>query len=372
MATPLFFRSDLFIKTALGPAVAGAKVYVCSQPANTVQSMIPGTQNLDPAWTPSPQQQLYSDTNGIVPLPQPVITDGLGHCYFYVTPGTYTVVVMNGGRVQQVYADQSIGLGSGSSSTLTLQTNGVPNTLQTILNLISGTNVTLTPDGSGGVTIAASGGGAGTTLQTNGVNNTLQTLLNLKNGSNITIASDGVGGVTITGTGAAAVTTTNRGGFFGGLVYPFTGTAISSTITAVINQVRGMFFVLPFSVTIGRATVIPNGSFVVDVGIFDISGNKLWSTGAVSYSGTATTTTTASAVTIPPGVYAFCWSSTSAAASFFGPPGTNWQNWVGRTGATSYFTAATAATAGALPSTLGALTAVNNPATLLPAVWFES
>lgn len=41
-----------------------------------------------------------------------------------------------------------------------LKTNGVINPTQTILNLISGSNVTLTPDGSGGVTINAATGGA--------------------------------------------------------------------------------------------------------------------------------------------------------------------------------------------------------------------
>lgn len=41
----------------------------------------------------------------------------------------------------------------------TLKTNGVRNALQSLLNLIPGTGITLTPDPSGGVTIAASGGG---------------------------------------------------------------------------------------------------------------------------------------------------------------------------------------------------------------------
>lgn len=41
-----------------------------------------------------------------------------------------------------------------------LETNGVVNPVQTILNLINGSNVTLTSDGSGGVTINAASGGA--------------------------------------------------------------------------------------------------------------------------------------------------------------------------------------------------------------------
>jgi hypothetical protein len=46
----------------------------------------------------------------------------------------------------------------GSGSDITLQTNGVNNTVQTLLNLIAGSGITLTADGAGGVTIAASGG----------------------------------------------------------------------------------------------------------------------------------------------------------------------------------------------------------------------
>jgi hypothetical protein len=46
---------------------------------------------------------------------------------------------------------------------ITLKTNGVSNGSQSVLNLKSGTNVTLSDDGNGGVTIAASGSGGGVT-----------------------------------------------------------------------------------------------------------------------------------------------------------------------------------------------------------------
>jgi hypothetical protein len=51
--------------------------------------------------------------------------------------------------------------GSGSAIGLLLQTNGVDNGSQSLLNLQAGTNVTLTDNGSGTVTISASGGGGG-------------------------------------------------------------------------------------------------------------------------------------------------------------------------------------------------------------------
>jgi hypothetical protein len=65
-------------------------------------------------------------------------------------------------------ADFTIG-GSGSGGTgggvgLTLQTNGVNNGSQSLLNLQEGTNVTITDNGSGTVTISASGGGGGGTV----------------------------------------------------------------------------------------------------------------------------------------------------------------------------------------------------------------
>jgi hypothetical protein len=47
-----------------------------------------------------------------------------------------------------------------TGSTITLKTDGTPNVSQTILDLISGANITITDNGDGTVTIAGSGGGA--------------------------------------------------------------------------------------------------------------------------------------------------------------------------------------------------------------------
>jgi len=54
--------------------------------------------------------------------------------------------------------------GCGSGASITLKTNGTNNGSQSILNLKSGTNVTLTDDGSGGITIASSGSGGVTSV----------------------------------------------------------------------------------------------------------------------------------------------------------------------------------------------------------------
>jgi hypothetical protein len=79
-----------------------------------------------------------------------------------------------------VYVNSSNNVGNGRNlskryikksllTSLLLQVNGVNNTLQSVLNLIAGSNITLTPNGSGGVTIDATGGSGGTYTADNGL-----------------------------------------------------------------------------------------------------------------------------------------------------------------------------------------------------------
>jgi hypothetical protein len=98
MAT--FLRRDDWVTDAMGNAISGASVYVCSQPATT--GSIP----------PSPLVQLYADSAGVTPITQPVMTDGYGHAFFYVTPGTYTIVYYSPQILEQVLPDQTIGAGN--------------------------------------------------------------------------------------------------------------------------------------------------------------------------------------------------------------------------------------------------------------------
>jgi hypothetical protein len=99
-------RYDGFVKSALGQAIAGAQIYACTQPANT--AFIP----------PSPLLSIFSDINGNSLITQPLRADGFGHFDFYIPSTTFTLVIVNGGKVQQVYADQapmgSFGSGGGS------------------------------------------------------------------------------------------------------------------------------------------------------------------------------------------------------------------------------------------------------------------
>jgi len=66
--------------------------------------------------------------------------------------------------------------GSGTGYGITLRTNGVDNAVQNILDLVEGTNVTITDNGDGSVTIDASGGGGGEFVSTEyNVNHTTAT-----------------------------------------------------------------------------------------------------------------------------------------------------------------------------------------------------
>jgi hypothetical protein len=56
--------------------------------------------------------------------------------------------------------------GSGTAYGVTLRTNGVDNAVQNILDLVQGTNVTITDNGDGSVTIDAAGGGGGDYVST--------------------------------------------------------------------------------------------------------------------------------------------------------------------------------------------------------------
>ncbi len=142
MAITNYYRSDGWVKNVNGPAVPGAQIYVCSQPANV--SFLP----------PTPLALIYADA-GLTPITQPIITDGFGHYDFYALPGLYAVIVAYGGNVQQVYPDQSIGaFGSGGSvSTLLLETNSTPNFNQSVLNVIQGAGMLINTDNLGNMTI---------------------------------------------------------------------------------------------------------------------------------------------------------------------------------------------------------------------------
>jgi hypothetical protein len=156
---------------------------------------------------------------------------------------------------------------------LLLKTNGVDNGSQSILNLQQGTGMTLVDDGSGTITLSSS---AGATFQTNGVNNATQTLLNLQQGSGITLANSG-GQVTVTATATAPL----RGI---GMTFGTTGgSALAATSTQYVTS--------PFACTLKQWDMtVDAGTATVDVWKI-ASATADWSgaSGTVNTSGTAVT-----------------------------------------------------------------------------------
>src|SRR5258706_6045151 len=67
------------------------------------------------------------------------------------------VALVSGGITTPYYCKTMNNWFPGVGTSINLQTNGTPNTLQSVLNLIPGTNMTLTPNGVGGVTLTAAG-----------------------------------------------------------------------------------------------------------------------------------------------------------------------------------------------------------------------
>ncbi len=105
----------------------------------------------------------------VVATPQSTPTDGTFWFGFVSATNTVTILLCNAqaGYVPAIVFNVAVFNSGGSAGGPTLETNGVVNTLQSLLNLIAGTNVTLTADGAGGVTIAATGG-TGTVTHTAG------------------------------------------------------------------------------------------------------------------------------------------------------------------------------------------------------------
>jgi hypothetical protein len=88
-----FVRYDNVVTTAVGQAIAGAKIFVLNQPAQP--SML------------TPLASIFSSSTGGT-LDNPVISDGFGHFHFYAESGTYTLVVQTPFLPQLVIPDQSL------------------------------------------------------------------------------------------------------------------------------------------------------------------------------------------------------------------------------------------------------------------------
>lgn len=86
-----------------------------------------------------------------------------------------------------------------------LEIKGITTQVPGVTQIVAGTNVTISPSGGTGiVTINAAGGGGSILLETNGTPNASQSVLNLIAGSNTTITDGGSGNITIASTGTGS------------------------------------------------------------------------------------------------------------------------------------------------------------------------
>lgn len=330
-----YFRMDGWVKSAQGPAVPGAQIYVCTQPANAV------------GLPPTPLANIFSDVNGLVPITQPIITDGFGHYDFYATAAVYTIVVGLGGVIQQVYPDQSIGgasgtTGGGGGTALVLATKGVVNPNQLALNIESTDNsVSISVDSSGN--------------------------LNLE-GAPVAVADYmfGAGNFTIAG-------------ILGVTQQAFTDTAL---------QVKFARFTTPFSLDFSKMDFVGGSNLGpgsdINVAVYDKTGTtKLWSSGSVHIPNVTNTNFSVALsqhLILSPGTYLLVWTANdNGNGTVFGwdvgtftfhSGGTD-ENIVNQNTVTYGFASNPATSGPTFPSTLGTLTPNTGAYTGLPAFFFQ-
>lgn len=202
--------------------VSGGEVYVYTQPTTGITPPSwNGTAFVGGTWSSSatPLATIYADDQGTIPLPNPFPLDGNGNGWFYAVGGLYTVVISGGTlAAPTILVDQNLLLAASGGALF--QTNGVTNSSQTLLNLIQGSNITITSS-SGNTTI--NGTAALVTFRHNGTNNSSQTIFNAVAGGGITITDGGSGNITFSATAGA--------------VFQVNGTPTSSQ--SIINFVNG-------------------------------------------------------------------------------------------------------------------------------------
>jgi len=124
----MIIRVDRVVQTAQGQAVAGAQVYVLTQPADVE--------------TLTPLANVYSSTGGAAGA-NPQITDGLGQVGFYLDNSQlYTFVVVSPFLETQSYPDQSPGNSPSGSSPFGGGSVGTPGGI--ISGAIDGNNTIFT------------------------------------------------------------------------------------------------------------------------------------------------------------------------------------------------------------------------------------
>jgi hypothetical protein len=175
----------------------------------------------------------------------------------------------------------------------------------------------------------------------------------------------------LSGSAQASFSTVGGGGFWGpGLcenAHEWMGEVTAATISANSNEVRVRQFILQSSFTIGHiTTILSNGSFsgtTFNFGIYSASGNLLLDSGPLNGDYTEdglVQTLSITSVTLSPGTYYYAQTASESGIQPTGLVGNSSISVIDAiaNATTSRFAvAANAASGGALPSTLGALTA---------------
>jgi hypothetical protein len=274
-------------------------------------------------------------------------------------------------------------------STPILQTNSTNNATQTQLNLVQGTNISLTNVGAA-VTIAVTGI-TSTILQTNSVSNSVQSLLNVVAGANITLTAGTSGNVTISAanTGPTLAASATGPFFIGPGIMTGQLPSISAgggLVAGVANAIRVCRFVLPVGMVIGRASWnrISNANGVYSFGVYSADGStKILDSGVQSATSTTSSivTSTFAGVSVAAGTYWFAQTDQSNSggasvavlnASYLtlltgpsgSPPVAGARNIIGRS--------ATASTSGVLPSSISVSSLTYDSDNTIAAVIWES
>jgi hypothetical protein len=127
-----------------------------------------------------------------------------------------------------------------SGSGVLLKTNGVTNPVQTLLNLIAGTNMTITNDGLGNITFTSSGGGGGTYTADNGIAENSPTPNNFRLGGSIVTPTTITSGASSSSNGIRFDAPVNLP--TGSGIYSFTGFNLSGLYNALGNSILASFF----------------------------------------------------------------------------------------------------------------------------------
>ena len=365
-------RSDGWVKAVTGSAVSGAQVYVCSQPANT--AFLP----------PTPLASIFSDSAGLIPITQPVLTDGFGHYDFYVQAGTYTVVVGLGGVIQQVYPDQNVGGAAGVTYTAGV---GISIVGSVISSTAAVTSVGLSMPAE--FSVANSPVTGSDTL----------TVTKATQAANLVYAGPSSGGAAqptfralVASDVPSQVPTLGASNpfwwmLYDGSNYSFSNSGNGTYGTGTGDQIKFTMIRVPYPITLTHATtriLTTSAGGIVSCGIYTTGGSLLaaWD-GISTTSGTTVTVakTGGGSVTLQPGIYiaAVGCSNTSGAASLGGfqagasnegvePWNTNGTT---RTGTAANALGSGGAAAHAMPPTLGALSAGGSGFTTLPNILLE-